>query len=160
MNEYILIGKIVNTHALKGEVRLISDFEYKEKVFVINNELYIGKEKNKETIETYRKHKNFDMVKFKGIETINEVIKYKGQKVYILKETLNLGEDEILIDELIDMQVVFNNEILGEVEEYRNDSGNKIIKVSGKYIPYNKNFIEKIDKKERKIYYKNIEGLI
>lgn len=160
MNEYILIGKIVNTHALKGEVRLISDFEYKEKVFVINNELYIGKEKNKETIETYRKHKNFDMVKFKGIETINEVIKYKGQKVYILKETLNLGEDEILIDELINMQVVFNNEILGEVEEYRNDSGNKIIKVSGKYIPYNKNFIEKIDKKERKIYYKNIEGLI
>lgn len=160
MNEYILIGKIVNTHALKGEVRLISDFEYKEKVFVINNELYIGKEKNKETIETYRKHKNFDMIKFKGIETINEVIKYKGQKVYILKETLNLGEDEILIDELINMQVVFNNEILGEVEEYRNDSGNKIIKVSGKYIPYNKNFIEKIDKKERKIYYKNIEGLI
>lgn len=160
MNEYILIGKIVNTHALKGEVRLISDFEYKEKVFVINNELYIGKEKNKETIESYRKHKNFDMVKFKGIETINEVIKYKGQKVYILKETLNLGEDEILIDELINMQVVFNNEILGEVEEYRNDSGNKIIKVSGKYIPYNKNFIEKIDKKERKIYYKNIEGLI
>lgn len=160
MNKYILIGKIVNTHALKGEVRLISDFEYKEKVFVINNELYIGKEKNKETIETYRKHKNFDMIKFKGIETINEVIKYKGQKVYILKETLNLGEDEILIDELINMQVVFNNEILGEVEEYRNDSGNKIIKVSGKYIPYNKNFIEKIDKKERKIYYKNIEGLI
>lgn len=160
MNEYILIGKIVNTHALKGEVRLISDFEYKEKVFVINNELYIGKEKNKETIETYRKHKNFDMIKFKGIETINEVIKYKGQKVYILKETLNLGEDEILIDELINMQVVFNNEILGEVEEYRNDSGNKIIKVSGKYIPYNNNFIEKIDKKERKIYYKNIEGLI
>lgn len=160
MNEYILIGKIVNTHALKGEVRLISDFEYKEKVFVINNELYIGKEKNKETIETYRKHKNFDMVKFKGIETINEVIKYKGQKVYILKETLNLGEDEILIDELINMQVIFNDKILGEVEEYRNDSGNKIIKVSGKYIPYNKNFIEKIDKKERKIYYKNIEGLI
>lgn len=160
MNEYILIGKIVNTHALKGEVRLISDFEYKEKVFVINNELYIGKEKNKETIETYRKHKNFDMIKFKCIETINEVIKYKGQKVYILKETLNLGEDEILIDELINMQVVFNNEILGEVEEYRNDSGNKIIKVSGKYIPYNKNFIEKIDKKGRKIYYKNIEGLI
>lgn len=160
MNEYILIGKIVNTHALKGEVRLISDFEYKEKVFVINNELYIGKEKNKETIETYRKHKNFDMVKFKGIETINEVIKYKGQKVYILKETLNLGEDEILIDELINMQVIFNDKILGEVEEYRNDLGNKIIKVSGKYIPYNKNFIEKIDKKERKIYYKNIEGLI
>lgn len=160
MNEYILIGKIVNTHALKGEVRLISDFEYKEKVFVINNELYIGKEKNKETIETYRKHKNFDMIKFKGIETINEVIKYKGHKVYILKETLNLGEDEILIDELINMQVIFNDKILGEVEEYRNDSGNKIIKVSGKYIPYNKNFIEKIDKKERKIYYKNIEGLI
>ena len=35
--KYIYVGKIVNTHALKGEVRLISDFEYKERVFKKDN---------------------------------------------------------------------------------------------------------------------------
>ena len=32
--DYIYIGKIVNTHGLKGEIRIISDFEFKDKVFV------------------------------------------------------------------------------------------------------------------------------
>ena len=49
--EYVYVGKIVNTHALKGEVRLISDFEYKDRVFKIGNNLYIGHFKNKEELE-------------------------------------------------------------------------------------------------------------
>ena len=42
--EYIVIGKIVNTHGIKGEVRLLSNFKYKEKVFVPKFTIYIGKE--------------------------------------------------------------------------------------------------------------------
>lgn len=42
MIKYINVGKIVNTHALKGEVRIISDFEFKDRVFIPNNVLYIG----------------------------------------------------------------------------------------------------------------------
>ena len=34
--KYVLIGKIVNTHGLKGEVRILSSFKYKNKVFVPN----------------------------------------------------------------------------------------------------------------------------
>ena len=32
--EFIYVGKIVNTHGIKGEIRILSDFEYKNKVFV------------------------------------------------------------------------------------------------------------------------------
>ena len=158
--EYIRIGKIVNTHALKGEVRIISDFEYKSQVFNIGNHLYIGRDKTEETIETYRKHKNFDMVKFTGKDYINDVISYKGDVVYILRESLKLDEEVLLPDDLINMSVVFDNEVVGAIEEYRNDNGNKLIKVSDKYIPYNKEFIEKVDKENKKIYYKNIGGLL
>lgn len=160
MNEYILIGKIVNTHALKGEIRIISSFEYKEKIFIANNELYIGKNKEKQTIETYRKHKNFDMVKFKNINSITDVQKYKGEQVYIIKSTLNLKDNELLPEELIGMEIIFKDKTLGKIEEYRKDSLNKLIKVNGTYLPYNEYFIDKIDKKYNKIYYKNIEGLI
>jgi ribosomal 30S subunit maturation factor RimM len=38
--KYVLIGKIVNTHGLKGEVRILSDFKYKDKVFIPEMNIY------------------------------------------------------------------------------------------------------------------------
>lgn len=64
--DYIKIGKIVNTHGIKGEVRLLSKFPYKDKVFVKDMNIYIDK-KYKEVINSYRKHKNFDMITFSRI---------------------------------------------------------------------------------------------
>ena len=90
MNEYVYVGKIVNTHALKGEVRLLSNFEYKDKVFLSGKTLYVGMHKSKEIIETYRRHKQFDMIKFKGIDYINDVLKYKGAYVYALKNDIEV----------------------------------------------------------------------
>ena len=52
-NEYIYIGKIVNTHGIKGELRLLSDFKYKDKVFLENRKIYISEDYICETINTY-----------------------------------------------------------------------------------------------------------
>lgn len=157
MNDYIYVGKIVNTHALKGEVRLLSNFEFKDKVFLTGKTLYIGIHKSKEVIETYRRHKQFDMIKFKGIDYINDVLKYKGAYVYILRSDLILNDDEVLEEELLQMDVYNNDKLIGKIEEYRNDNGNKVLRVSGKYIPYNKDFITKIDKINKRIYFHGIE---
>ena len=48
MEEYIYIGKIVNTHGIKGEIRILSDFEKKDSVFVVGMPIYIGRKKEKE----------------------------------------------------------------------------------------------------------------
>ena len=154
--KYIYVGKIVNTHALKGEIRIISNFEYKDRVFIPNITLYIGQFKSAETIETYRRHKQFDMVKFKGIDYINDVLKYKGDNVYIDEEILNLSNDEILESEYIGMDIYCEDKLIGKVQEYRNDNGNKMLKINDKYIPYNKNFINKIDKSNNRIYMHDI----
>lgn len=154
--KYIFIGRIVNTHALKGEVRIVSDFEFKDRIFKENTLLYIGENKDKEIIETYRKHKQFDMVKFKGIDYINDVLKYKGSKVYIDEFILNLKDDEILISELINMDVYNDNKYVGRITEYRSDNGNNMLRVNNKLIPYNKDFITKIDKENKSIYFHDI----
>ncbi len=154
--KYIFIGRIVNTHALKGEVRIVSDFEFKDRIFKENTLLYIGENKDKEIIETYRKHKQFDMVKFKGIDYINDVLKYKGSKVYIDESILNLKDDEILISELINMDVYNDNKYVGKITEYRSDNGNNMLRVNNKLIPYNKDFITKIDKENKSIYFHDI----
>lgn len=154
--KHIFIGRIVNTHALKGEVRIVSDFEFKDRIFKENTLLYIGENKDKEIIETYRKHKQFDMVKFKGIDYINDVLKYKGSKVYIDESILNLKDDEILISELINMDVYNDNKYVGKITEYRSDNGNNMLRVNNKLIPYNKDFITKIDKENKSIYFHDI----
>ena len=51
----ICVGKFVNTHGLKGEIRIISDFEYKNDVFKPDNKIYINDQLF--IIDSYRKHK-------------------------------------------------------------------------------------------------------
>ena len=81
--EYVYVGKLVNTHGLKGEVKLLSNFDYKDYYFKKGIHLYIGDNKEKVTISSYRHHKIFDMFLFDEYNYINDVLKFKGSKVYI-----------------------------------------------------------------------------
>ncbi len=151
----IYIGKITNTHGLKGELRIISNFEYKDKIFLINEYLYVGKEKLK--IEAYRKHKIYDMVKFYDKNSIDDVEMYKGSSVYV--GTLNLEENEILDADLVGFQTIYSGKKLGIISSVDN-YGTKILRVDKLLIPYNEHFIEKIDKKCGIIYLRNLEGIV
>ena len=160
--EYIYIGKIVNTHGIKGEIRIISDFKYKSDVFKSGFNLYIGKAKIKEVINTYRKHKNYDMVTFNNINDINDVLKYKGMNVYILRDELNI--DGILDEDIIGMKVYSKDKEIGTVTEIMKSVAHDILVIEDnnkKYlVPYIDEFVEKIDVKNRKINIKEIEGLL
>ena len=68
----IYIGKIVSTHGIKGELKILSDFEYKSKVFVVGKRIIIDDKEY--TIKSYRVHKNFDMVTLDDYKDINEVL--------------------------------------------------------------------------------------
>lgn len=163
--EYVKIGKIVNTHGIKGELRIRSDFEYKDRVFKKGFNLYIGKEKIKEEINTYRHHKEFEMVTFIEYNNINQVLKYLKEDVYIIKEDLNLNSDEYLEKELIGFNVIENDEVVGEVIDItKTSSTNKIMEITYKgkrvLLPYHKDFILKLDLQNKKIEVKLIEGMI
>ena len=68
----------------------------------------------------------------------------------------HLKEDEILTEELIGMNVYNENSLVGNITEYREDNGNKNIRVNDKLIPFNENFISKIDKQNREIHFHDI----
>ena len=143
--DFIYVGKLVNTHALKGEVRLISDFEYKNKLFIKGMHLYIGEDMECVTIETYRKHKSFDMCKFIEYNYINDVLKFKGKKVYALRSELNLDKNELLLTDYLKKRCIYKNKTIGYVEDVIDNNGNRLLLVNSKYIPLNPNFIENID---------------
>ena len=164
MEEYIYIGKIVNTHGIKGEVRILSDFELKKRVFIKDMPIYIGRKKEREIINSYRHHKNFEMITMKGYKDINEILKYKGLYVYVKKEELELESDEYLETDLINLKVIIEDEEKGKVIEIINSGGNnKVLKIEYDnktlMIPYQKEFINKIDLELNKIYITPIKGM-
>ena len=162
--EYINIGKIVNTHGIKGEVRILSNFKFKEKVFIKDFIIYIGKEKHKEIITSYRPHKAFDMITMEGITNINDVLKYKGEYVYINKSDLKLESNEYLDEDLIKFNVIMNKKIVGQVKKIRKDTYQKQLVVNKEgievLVPLVYGIIKNINLKEQTIELENIEGLI
>lgn len=161
--KYVLIGKIVNTHGLKGELRIISDFKYKKYVFKKDMKIYIGKNKTCEVINSYRYHKIYDMITLVGYNNIDEVLKYKGEYVFINKEDLTLGKNEYLDEDLIGLKVYVDEELKGTVKKIENYKNNSLLVVRNNdkdyLIPYNFDIIKEIDLKKKQIYINEIEGL-
>ena len=153
-NDYVCVGKIVNTHGIKGELRILSDFELKNKVFQKDINLYVGSEKREFTITTYRHHKMFYMVTFKGITNINEVLSLKGLLVYVKRETLNLDNDSYILSDLIGLDVYDKDKKIGTVKDYYLDNGNTLLDVLGKkefYIPLKSHYIKRVNLQDKKI---------
>ncbi len=154
------IGILVNTHGLKGEVRIISNFEYKDRIFKIGNHLLVGENHKELIISSYRRHKNYDMVTFEGYDSINEVNIFKGMKVYYDIDTLKLNDNEYLDNDLIGLDAYFKDKVIGKINSIEINSNRKLFVINDKLIPYNENFIELIDIKNKRIILKNLEGLV
>lgn len=156
----VFIGDIVNTHGIKGELRILSDFKYKEAVFKENQKLYIGKRKQEVIIKTYRKHKVFDMVTFVDVDSINDAIAFKGDEVFIKREDLDI--DGYVDEDIIGLDVYGNDKLIGKVDSIvKNKQEILLVKNNDKthMIPFVKQLVE-VDLKNKRINVNVIEGLI
>ena len=161
--DYVYIGKIVNTHGIKGELRIRSDFELKDIIFKPGFILYVGEGYVAEEIVTYRHHKEFDMVTFKGYDNINQVLNYLKMNVYVKRSDLELSKDEYILDDLVGLSIQENGEMLGKVEEIVYNGINILLSVVGEknfYIPVSGNFIKKVDLENGIIETEGAKGLI
>lgn len=160
--EKVYIGKIVNTHGIKGELRILSDFEFKDKAFKVNTEIYIDNEKH--IIKSYRRHKNYDMITIDNYNNINDVLYLLKKKVYKMKNELDLSDEEILDSDLLTYKVIDKNKNYGIIKEiFLASPTNKIIRVlfdKEVLIPINSPMIKKIDKKLKIVEVELIDGMI
>lgn len=148
------LGKYVNTHGLKGEIRIKSNFPYKSKVFKIDNEIIINDMVY--TIRSYRVHKGYDMVTLDKITDIDMIPFPKNTKVYVDRDKY-LEKKDYLDSDLIGF-IVYNSKLEREVCDivYLNDA-KKLIKTMEGYIPFE--LVKNIDLENKKILIEEVDGL-
>lgn len=165
----IEIGKIINTHGIKGELKIISSSDFEEERFAVGNSVNIqfGKELIPMEVASFRRHKGCLLVAFKDLMNINFVEKYKGCVISVDSDELQeLDEDEVYFYQLVDCKVIDeeNNELGSVVEiietaahdilRIRNDEGKEVL------IPYVDAFIVDVDVDEKVIIVHLIEGFV
>lgn len=125
--EKVYLGKVTATHGIKGELKIKSNFTYKEKAFRIGNHLIIDNRQYE--IKTHRIHKGLDMVTLDEYHDINEVLFLLKKNVYIAKEELNLEKEEVLDGDLLNYQVLTTSGKKGIIKEiFYASPTNKIIR--------------------------------
>lgn len=107
MEQVFQVGVISSTHGIKGEVKVFPTTDdagrFRDLKQVI---LDTGKEQIAWEVQSVRFFKQFVIVKFKGIDDINEIEKYKGCRLLVKREdAVKLEEDEYYIADLIGMEV-------------------------------------------------------
>ena len=161
------MGKIVNTHGVRGEVKVypysddlekFEDFEY----FYIE-----GEGKKKYEIESTRVHKNMVLVKFKGYEDINKVLNLLNKNVYMERKDVDDGGEGHYIVDLIGCEIYDDQgDFIGHLKDVLQTSAQDLYEIKKKsdgkmfYLPVVDEFVKNIDIKNRKITVHLIEGIM
>ncbi|EFV35914.1 16S rRNA processing protein RimM [Gemella morbillorum M424] len=164
------VGKIVNTHSLKGEVKVISSTDFEEERFKKGSKLLItrGNQLIREVVvQSYRNHKNFLLVKFEGIDSVEEAEKLKNLQIKIDSDKVGeLEENEFYFHQIIGCEVFDENDKnLGEIIDILTPGANDVWVIKGEngkeiLIPYIEDVVKKIDITNKKVNIEVMEGLI
>ena len=161
------VGKIVNTHGLRGEVKVISWTDYPE-VFEDIEYVYVKKKNDYERLDItgIKYQKGNLIVRFSQLKDINEAERYKNQVIYTEREMLgDLPDGVYYIADLIGLDVVTENgEKIGVIKDVFNTGSNDIydIKREGQknlLLPVIDEVVLNIDMEEKKVTVHMMEGL-
>lgn len=129
MEEILQVGVVSSTHGVRGEVKVFPTTDdvkrFKRLKEVI---LDTGKEQLTLEIEGVKFFKQFAILKFKGIDNINDVEKYKGKSLFVTRENaVKLRKDEYFIADLIGLKVFDEEEKeIGELKDVIETGANDV----------------------------------
>lgn len=167
--QLLSIGKIINFHGVKGEVKagftegnenILSSIKH---VFIIK-----GAETLKLDIDNVRFHKKFAIIKFKQVNSVDEAVKIKGNLLKLPKKELEkyLEEDEFYVSDLVGLKVYDNNGgYIGEISAVANLREQDVLFIKNtenreNIVPFKKEFVPEVNLEEGWILVNIIEGLL
>ena len=167
MEQFLQVGVISSTHGIRGEVKVFPTtddpmrFKKLKKVF-----LDTGRERLELEVQSVRFFKQFAIVKFKGIDNINDIEKYKGKGIFVPREdAVPLDEDEYYIADLIGMEVFTEDGHFGVVKDVIETGANEVYIIESDehgevLIPAIRQCVLDVNVEEMKMKIRLMDGLI
>ncbi len=167
-NKLVSVAKILNFHGIKGEAKV--GYSKNNHDFIQNLKsafIKFSGEYIPVTVLSVKFNSKCAIMKFSEINSIDEILSYKGCFLFVDESLLKeeLDEDEFLTDDLIGMEVFANDKKLAVVVGLSNNGGTDLLAVktaSGKisYVPFVKDICKEIDIDNNRVIIENLEGLI
>ena len=155
--EYIEAGEIVTTHGVRGEVKVLCWLDAPEMLCEYNRCRIAGKDYEMESV---RVQKTCNLVKLRGIDTMEEAQKLRGKVLELYRE--DIDDEVIFAAELIGVQVIAEDTCIGTIQEVLDYPGNQVYVVRGEHeymIPAVKQFILSTDMENNTMQVRLIEGM-
>lgn len=168
MNAELRIGVISKTHGIRGEVKVYPTTDSPMRFETLDEvKLKIGRTEKTLKIESVRYFKNLVILKFEGIDNINDVERYKGAELYIPREEgEELDEDEYYIADIIGIEVYTEaGELLGTVRDVLETGANDVYAVTrpGKkelLLPAIRDCVKEVDLENNRMTVHVMDGLL
>ena len=155
--QFVEAGEIVSTHGIKGEMKVLPWVDGPDVLCEFDRCRIAGKEYE---IEVCRIQKTCNLLKVKGIDTMEAAQLMRGKVVELYRD--DIDDEVIFAAELIGMEVYCDGELLGKIKEVLDYPGNSVYVVKGHYeymIPAVKQFILSTDLENNVMQVKLIEGM-
>lgn len=132
MEDLLQVGIITSTHGVRGEVKVYPTTDDPRRFRRLKEVvLDTGKEKQNLEIEGVKFFKQFVILKFKGLDNINDIEKYRQKSLYVTrKNAVRLQKDEYFIADLIGLKVQDEDgKELGTVKDVIETGANDVYEV-------------------------------
>ena len=168
MEDLLQVGIITSTHGVRGEIKVYPTTDDPRRFRRLKEVvLDTGKEKMKLEIEGVKFFKQFVILKFKGLDNINDIEKYRQKSLYVTrKNAVRLQRDEYFIADLIGLKVQDEDgKELGTVKDVIETGANDVYEVEmadGKslLLPAIKQCILNVDVENGTMQVHVLEGLL
>ena len=155
--EYIEAGEIVNTHGVRGEVKVLCWLDAPEMLCEFDRCRIAGKDYEMESV---RVQKTCNLVKLSGIDTMEAAQKLRGKVLELYRE--DIDDEVIFAAELVGVEVYADGQCIGTIREVLDYPGNAVYVVRGEHeymIPAVKQFILSTDMEKNVMEVRLIEGM-
>lgn len=164
MKKFLEVGKIVNTHGIRGELKIMHYCDSAE--FLCEFDTVYLNEKTPMKVLKSRIHKNAVLMTFEGINDINEAEKYKNKLIYIDRDDADIDENQIFQQDIIGLRVYdeYLQKEIGVVRDILNMPTYDMFVIKGTkkehLVPDVDAFIKEIDIEQGLMTICTIEGMI
>ena len=155
--QFVEAGEIVTTHGVRGEVKVLCWLDDPEMLCEFDRCRIDGKEFEMEQV---RVQKTCNLVKLKGVDTMEAAQTMRGKKVELYRE--DIDDEVIFAAELIGVEVYCDGKCIGKIKEVLDYPGNSVYVVRGEHeymIPAVRQFILSTDMEKNEMQVKLIEGM-